>query len=44
MQRLSNKEMKQVNIEGDEFHPDWNYTIPTPIEVVDIILLRQLSG
>jgi hypothetical protein len=25
--KISDKEMKQLNIEGDEFHPDWNYTI-----------------
>ena len=25
--KISDKEMMQLNIEGDEFHPDWNYTI-----------------
>ena len=25
--KISDKEMKQLNVEEDEFHPDWNYTI-----------------
>lgn len=25
--KITNKEMKQINIQGDEFHPEWNYTI-----------------
>lgn len=24
---ISNEEMDQLNIERDEFHPEWNYTI-----------------
>src|ERR1043165_2542126 len=25
--KVSNKEMARLNIQGDEFHPEWNYTI-----------------
>jgi hypothetical protein len=25
--KVSDAEMEAVNIEGDEFHPQWNYTI-----------------
>ena len=25
--QVSDKEMAELNIEGDEFHPEWNYTI-----------------
>ena len=25
--KITNKQMKQINIQGDEFHPEWNYTI-----------------
>jgi len=25
--KVSNAEMKTLDIEGDEFHPEWNYTI-----------------
>ena len=25
--RVSNAEMKRLDIHGDPFHPDWNYTI-----------------
>ena len=25
--KVSDAEMDAVNITGDEFHPDWNYTI-----------------
>jgi len=25
--RISKAEMKALNISGDPFHPDWNYTI-----------------
>jgi len=29
--KITKAEMKRLNIEGDVFHPDWNYTIkPTP--------------
>ena len=26
-QLVTNAQMKQLDIEKDEFHPDWNYTI-----------------
>jgi len=25
--RISNDQMRQLAIEGDAFHPEWNYTI-----------------
>ena len=25
--RVSDAELKAVNLHGDEFHPEWNYTI-----------------
>jgi hypothetical protein len=25
--KVSKKEMATLNLEGDEFHPDWNYSI-----------------
>jgi DDE family transposase len=29
--KVSNAEMKRLNIQRDEFHPEWNYTIsPRP--------------
>ncbi|MFZ5911013.1 MAG: hypothetical protein ACOYYU_13450 [Chloroflexota bacterium] len=29
--KISNKEVNQLNIERDEFHPEWNYIIrPQP--------------
>jgi Sulfatase/Rhodopirellula transposase DDE domain len=28
--KVSNVEMKALNITGDRFHPEWNYKIPTP--------------
>ncbi len=27
--KVSNEEMNALNIEGDSFHPEWNYTIRT---------------
>ena len=25
--KVNDKDMKQLNIHGDEFHPEWNYSI-----------------
>ena len=25
--KISDAEMEMLNIEGDDFHPEWNYTI-----------------
>jgi hypothetical protein len=33
--KVTNQEIKAVNLQGDEFHPEWNYCISPSVPVID---------
>jgi len=31
--KITDEQIKQLNLQGDDFHPEWNYTIKPQIDL-----------
>lgn len=40
---VSEEEMKAINIRGEDFHPEWNYTISPRCKRIDLIRIQVLD-
>ena len=39
--KVTNAEMATLNIKGDDFHPEWNYTIaPRSTSIIEQLFMR----